>query len=265
MRIWGPRAHTCHFCGESSVLAPPYGARPAHVSTGQRISAGTPERWYCSVCLSWNVVSKNGEILDTWDREMWDESMNRPAQYRGTVPRDTLFCNVCLTNQTLVANMLAEYLPDESDASYAERERSLDAYRRALEQRYPIVCDACAPKVEERLAAVDARVRHQLLGAWMEKNAQLRAGKAEAQAAQFLAELRAWRTRRVLWAVSTAAGGLAAAAEAAGCRDSRVVALLVASCVPIRWDPTWRKVAVLATRGVPVAVRGVYAWRVRNC
>ncbi|WFD36321.1 hypothetical protein MCUN1_003200 [Malassezia cuniculi] len=261
MRIWGPRTHACHFCGESSVLAPPYGARPAQVSGTYRVSAGTPERWFCSACECWNLVGKQGEILDAWDRPMWDESVNDTPRHHTATPQKILFCNTCITNQTLVANMLAEYLPDENDPRYAERERSFNAYKRSLEQRYPLACPQCLPKIEEHLADVDAHVRHQLLGAWLQKNALVKSGAADAQAAQFLADVRNWKLRRVLWTLSTAAGLGLAATLALGRRDNMLTAALALGCVPIRWDPTWRSLAALAARSVPATAHGVFAWR----
>lgn len=262
MRIWGPRTRVCHFCGESSVLAPPYGARSIQISGAQRVSAGTPHRWFCSACESWNLVGKHGEILDAWDRSMWDESVNRaPLPRTSAQAHQSPFCNTCLMNQTLVANMLAEYLPDENDAHYAEREQSLDAYRHSLEQRYPIVCDRCLPHIENHIAAVDARVQHQLLGAWLNRNAELRTNAADTQAALFLAEIHAWRWRRIIWLASTVAGGGMSVALAAGFRTMPLHVCAAISCVPIRWDPLQRALAGHAARGTPAVAHGTRTWR----
>lgn len=193
---------------------------------------------------------------------MWDESVNRAPQPRTAAQaHQSPFCNACLMNQTLVSNMLAEYLPDENDAHYAEREQSLDAYRHSLEQRYPIVCDRCLPRVESHIAAVDARVQHQLLGAWLNRNAELRTSAADTQAALFLAEVNAWRWRRILWLASTVAGGGMSVALAAGSRTMPLHVCAAISCAPIRWDPLRRTLAGHAARGTPAVAHGTRTWR----
>lgn len=66
---------------------------------------------------------------------------------------DTLFCNTCQRNQVLLNKTLAEYLPDEEDPAYDQYAASLDAYRTELELRYPQVCHACLPRVQDQIRA----------------------------------------------------------------------------------------------------------------
>tara|TARA_R110002003_G_scaffold448_12_gene19910 strand:+ start:23859 stop:25385 length:1527 start_codon:yes stop_codon:yes gene_type:complete len=61
------------------------------------------------------------------------------------------FCTTCERNQTLVQNLIAEYLPDEDDPKYAEYEAGFDNYRAELEQRYPQVCNKCEARVNDHI------------------------------------------------------------------------------------------------------------------
>jgi hypothetical protein len=68
-------------------------------------------------------------------------------------PTEELFCNTCQRNQILLNKTLAEYLPDEEDPEYATYEASLPAYTAELEERYPQVCQACLPRVQDQIRA----------------------------------------------------------------------------------------------------------------
>lgn len=46
---------------------------------------------------------------------------------------------------------LAEYLPPQDDPKYPDFERALPGYRKKMEQRFPQVCNNCAPAVEDRI------------------------------------------------------------------------------------------------------------------
>lgn len=46
---------------------------------------------------------------------------------------------------------LAEYLPSQDDPAYSEFEHALPAYRKKMEERFPQVCDDCAPAVDDRI------------------------------------------------------------------------------------------------------------------
>lgn len=70
----------------------------------------------------------------------------------GTNPPDrSLFCPRCLQNQHIVNQALAEYLPSQDDPSYSEFEHALPGYRKKMEERFPQVCDDCAPAVDDRI------------------------------------------------------------------------------------------------------------------
>lgn len=79
--------------------------------------------------------------------------INQPQLHpQGTNPSDrSLFCPRCLQNQHIVNQALAEYLPSPDDPTYLEFEHALPGYRRKMEERFPQVCDACAPAVDDRI------------------------------------------------------------------------------------------------------------------
>ena len=113
-----PARATCHFCGCTSVLVPPYGKADVQMHpSAPHVSAGTRVRWYCSVCESWNHADEAGQIMDVWERPMWDARLNTRqfAQVPTSAPADAPapFCRTCLANQTLVINLLANYLSDD--------------------------------------------------------------------------------------------------------------------------------------------------------
>lgn len=73
---------------------------------------------------------------------------------------ETPFCRTCTANQALQMNLLANYLPNETEddcpsgsskaVSRSEIRRLLDAlpqYKESLEARYPVLCSECSPKV----------------------------------------------------------------------------------------------------------------------
>lgn len=87
---------------------------------------------------------------------------------------EELFCDTCQHNQTLVANILAEYLPDEEDSKYQKFIASYDAYKSELEDRYPQVCQNCLPRVQDRIRNAGYAARADHLRRIMEKSDQRR-------------------------------------------------------------------------------------------
>jgi hypothetical protein len=68
-----------------------------------------------------------------------------------SAPVESPFCDTCQRNQTLVQNLVAEYLPDEDDPEYAKYEAHFDGYRAELEGRYPQVCKDCEDRVNDQI------------------------------------------------------------------------------------------------------------------
>lgn len=89
-------------------------------------------------------------------------------------PADDLFCATCLRNQTIMRNVLAEYLPDEDDPEYEKHEAAYDEYKLELEQRYPQVCSTCEPRVQAQIASTGYAAKADHLRRIMEKSQKRR-------------------------------------------------------------------------------------------
>ncbi|RKP10336.1 hypothetical protein THASP1DRAFT_27888 [Thamnocephalis sphaerospora] len=70
-----------------------------------------------------------------------------------------VFCDVCRENQEMVLHLLANYIPSESDPEFEQRNRTVDDYRRQIEERYPPACARCEKEVHGRIAETDYRVK----------------------------------------------------------------------------------------------------------
>ena len=77
--------------------------------------------------------------------------MPRPISPELGSSEESLFCARCLTNQHLLTQTLASYLPAPTHPEYAQYEKSYPRYRKELEERYPQVCQDCEPRVRERI------------------------------------------------------------------------------------------------------------------
>lgn len=151
---------------------------------------------------------------------MHDESLNTRSFARRASPQkdrlpasygtSSVFCNSCRTNQTLTANLLANYLPAPDDPEYARRAASLPAYRASLEKRYPSVCPACLPAVEEEIKRRDHMARTNALGVLLknskgkgkERQRQSSGSHAQRNRATLEKDMFLWRIRGVLWSTT---------------------------------------------------------------
>jgi hypothetical protein len=80
------------------------------------------------------------------------------------------------------------------------------AYKENLHQRYPPVCDACLPAVEDEIKKKDHMARTQALGKWLQdskgRERQRRASDVHNGKESLDLEIIAWRLRGILWAVT---------------------------------------------------------------
>ena len=112
------------------------------------------------------------------------------------------FCHTCQTNQTLLVNLLSNYLPAPDDPSYDSRVAALPDYTASLQLRYPPVCPSCLPAVEEEIKCKDEMARTRALaGALKASNPRGASGKNH-NAKQKKANLRSWRIRGILWVIN---------------------------------------------------------------
>ena len=156
---------------------------------------------------------------------MYSNASRRPKQ-------EGFFCHSCQTNQTLLVNLLSNYLPAPEvlnsfcasnhsavlanltvpqDSSYERRLADLPHYTASLQTRYPPVCERCLPGVEEEIARKDAMARSRLLGGAL-KDSRSRAStptitnrphRMVSGQARERRSLARWKVNGVLW-VSTA-------------------------------------------------------------
>jgi hypothetical protein len=152
------------------------------------------------------------------------------------------FCHTCQTNQMLLVNLLSCYLPHPDvcfmsaspfnhvpeklvqSPDYRRRLNKLPEYRESLHARYPPVCDACLPAVEEEIQSKDHMARTKALGGWLKeskgKDKHRRTVATVKDRDHLSLEIFAWRARGVLWAASLTAANLGYAAgtcTALGC------------------------------------------------
>ncbi|WVN89739.1 uncharacterized protein L203_104969 [Cryptococcus depauperatus CBS 7841] len=169
----------CFFCLSHSLLQPqPKNSQPSITSKRKgkdRIVAiaepGTKSNWQCERCGCWNIRDqKTGEMISDLpamhDSELNSKSFSlRALPSSNHLPRTSTsmsassFCHSCLSNQTLTMNMLANYLPDDNDPSYPVLYANLPNYIASLNTRYPPVCTACRPAVEDAMQRADEKGR----------------------------------------------------------------------------------------------------------
>ncbi|KAJ7042402.1 hypothetical protein C8F04DRAFT_76324 [Mycena alexandri] len=137
-----------------------------------------------------------------------------------------------------------------------------------LHLRYPPVCDACRPGVEEEIRRKDAMARTQALGGWLNqtkgKARQRQASLTIQETDKLGMEMLAWRIRGCLWAVTVFTSMLCSASAALGYRplpsfsfaipSLPIVALI--SILWVAWDPTYSSFRSARIQGRDVRVRG---------
>jgi len=139
----------CHFCG----------ARSSHAK-GSGIS-----NFQCASCEAYNFLDPQGNIIDTpYTAAASAERAHKPFESFTRDPASDparghqaqqVFCNTCLHNQQVYNESLANYLPDEDHPRYREYEAALPTWRKALEERYPQICVACAPRAQLKINRAD--------------------------------------------------------------------------------------------------------------
>lgn len=191
----------CFYCNRRSSQAKTAGLR----------------RWHCTQCDADNWLDEKGEVTDppttpstpTATRYVQPPSSVSvsssfdPIAAPTEKPSETdgLFCGTCVKNQHLYTRSLSNFYPDVTvsgdGASEREYEKAEAAYRASLEERYPLMCEECEPRVRERLRRVNYDAKADHLGRVMDR---LRGGRRE----RISLGWRGWivRLAGVAWAVS---------------------------------------------------------------
>ncbi|KAI8949293.1 hypothetical protein F4801DRAFT_553578 [Xylaria longipes] len=152
----------CFYCGKRS-----------------NIQFAAQKSFDCPNCDATNWLDSNGEITDPpaaadgLERSHLQYAIPRASGPRSPSPLaiavdttadDFVFCATCLRNQHMLNSSLAqfEWPDDSSSAEHSARERRYWALKKALEQRYPQVCEECLPKVNTKLnqASYTAKADH---------------------------------------------------------------------------------------------------------
>ncbi|WWD08432.1 hypothetical protein V865_006544 [Kwoniella europaea PYCC6329] len=264
----------CFFCLSPSLLPPHPQSTNSSPKGKNRISeVGTKWNWQCERCGCWNIKDETGQMISDLPA-MHDSAYNeRSFSLRATpssshLPSSSssssstsLFCHSCLANQTLIMNMLANYLPDDDDPSYPMLYAELPTYLSKLHSRYPPVCRNCQPAVDEALRKSDHRAQVQAWSSALDRGARsprrddVAGGRGIDRASK--GDILIWRVRGGLWwidlGLSLGQGILASAFPA---RLTRILdihppnipylpfSLLLfnsLSIIWIAWDPYWLK------------------------
>ena len=117
------------------------------------------------------------------------------------------FCRACQTNQTLLINLRAAYLPEPEDPSYSSRLAQLPTYVASLQTRYPSVCASCLPAVEAEIARKDEFARTRALGAALKASSRppSRTDGPKTSAKLSRVKIRTWKIRGALWTITLCA------------------------------------------------------------
>ncbi|KAH7359974.1 Ima1 N-terminal domain-containing protein [Pyrenochaeta sp. MPI-SDFR-AT-0127] len=140
-----------------------------------------PKTYLCPQCDAVNHFDERGNITDPPVEEITTAPVSSFQYLHSRSPSpampiagEELFCDTCQHNQTLVANILAEYLPEEDDPKYEKFLASYDAYKSELEDRYPQVCQNCLPRVQDQIRNAGYAARADHLRRIMEKSDERR-------------------------------------------------------------------------------------------
>jgi hypothetical protein len=118
-----------------------------------------------------------------------------------------MFCQNCKTNQTLLMNLRASFLPDAADPEYKLRLAQLPAYEQSLYARYPPVCERCEDSVANEIARKDGLARVSAFGGFLKETKGKERARMRSEAAKptvLEKDLLAWRVRGMLWAATAA-------------------------------------------------------------
>ncbi|CED85260.1 Uncharacterized conserved protein [Phaffia rhodozyma] len=282
----------CHFCLQTTVFSSsdPVPHRPN--SGSLKVDQFAPStnchqagfKWRCDRCGCWNGWDDRGETL-SFHSQMQDPSLNAGSfQKRATYPSTTFplptlsskspFCSSCTTNHMIVINLLANYLPEETDPGYEDLLSALPAYRRRLYERYPPVCERCEPIAEEEIRKGDYRAKTSALNGFLVNTSTVLPSRIHGPGPSSLIspEVPAssesnqprgpsfaikvlWELKRILW-LSSAGVNLVISSASISSTIRRVVhsidivpvnfsssvisAGAVLSILWIAWDPTWK-------------------------
>ncbi|KZV93772.1 hypothetical protein EXIGLDRAFT_767754 [Exidia glandulosa HHB12029] len=228
-----------------------------------------PTAFKCTECATWNRFSRSGEILSD-EPAMHDASLNTVNFARRGSPSKTslpssfatsVFCRACQTNQTLLLNLLSNYLPDSEDPTYAAMLEQFPAYKESLHQRYPPVCRNCQANVDDELQKKNYMARTSALGSRLKETRRMETVRAIKP--DLPRDVLVWRLRGALWLLTQVS---TVSLLALGILDRLHVVFLSSPAVALAvtllsfswmfWDPTWHTVRRTTLAGQRIRVLG---------
>ncbi|EGO30539.1 hypothetical protein SERLADRAFT_454848 [Serpula lacrymans var. lacrymans S7.9] len=230
----------------------------------------------CPHCNCWNRYDASGQIMSD-EPAMHDENLNKRSFSRRASPsKDRLpsiynrgpFCHTCRTNQTLVVQLMSNYLPPPEHPEYAKRVELLPEYRNSLHARYPPVCTNCLPIVEDEIKQKDHMARIQALGGWLKetkgKDKRRQVYETGEEREKLKIEFMAWKIRGCLWAITLMSTWVSYSAGIWNWQMSAFVqmlqpALLVLTLFSLLWtvwDPTYHSLRKAYIQGRDLRVKG---------
>ncbi|KAG4029649.1 hypothetical protein MFRU_015g01830 [Monilinia fructicola] len=129
---------------------------------------GSFSQFDCGTCDATNYLDSNGDITDP-PVQVTDTSLNNQyARQRNSdsFTKSPIFCERCLRNQQYHYDVLKQ-LDVEFDmrhSKYHTYEEKIRLVKKDLDQRYPIVCEDCAPKAQEQRDKADKFAKSDWLG-----------------------------------------------------------------------------------------------------
>ncbi|KAH7106781.1 Ima1 N-terminal domain-containing protein [Auriculariales sp. MPI-PUGE-AT-0066] len=235
----------------------------------QHTTPRDPRAFHCDACGTWNRYSQTGEI-NGHEPAMYDETLNHSNFAKRGSPSTTnlpssfaqsVFCRTCQTNQTLLINLLSNYLPEPKDPDYNSLLEQFPAYKTSLEQRYPPVCRACQASVDEELQKRNQMARSAVLGGRLRETRKIQTERITRQSQP--RDVWLWRVRGTLW-VLTELGTiilltLGMTERLDMTRLPHPAAFIVFILLSISWtfwDPTWSIVRRATVEGERIRVLG---------
>ena len=140
-------SYRCHGCG--SILSKSLLYYPIN---------GKLHKAFCEDCSCWSWFDQQGFYKDPPLTEILNGMQSKPHSKNFKSISDNSFCEECSRNQTIVMQIMASYLPDETDSEYDHLLKNYNNYKKELETRYPLVCCKCAPFVQRKLLQVNKKL-----------------------------------------------------------------------------------------------------------
>ncbi|KZS95750.1 hypothetical protein SISNIDRAFT_408239 [Sistotremastrum niveocremeum HHB9708] len=243
---------TCFYCN-TTITPPPPNRR----------------HFICPTCSCTNRYDEQGEIMGD-EAAMHDETLNAGSFAKRASPNKSRlpttygpgsFCHTCRTNQTLLVNLLSNYLPNPSDPTYESRAASYPSYKESLQQRYPPVCKDCQRMVDEEISKKDYMAQTRILGMAVQQSRKISAqGHVQRLSPR---HFWIWRIRGFLWigtlVLSIALSVLVLWKEPSwniAVPESWQLVFAFLSIFWIFWDPSWRSIQYASLQGRILRVRG---------